>query len=68
MQLIHFPAPVKEHKTFVKKCTTEIPKFHLISSSGNFVETQSLRTVFGDSPDTIWKICLSTKLPHQEIR
>ena len=46
----------------------KIPSFHLISWCGNFVERHSFLIVSGDSPETMWKLCLSTKFPHQEIR
>ena len=42
--------------------------FHLISWCENFVESHSLRIVLGDSPETIRKLCLSTKFFGQEIR
>ena len=45
-----------------------IPKFHLISWCGNFVERRSFRRVSVDLPETLRKRCLSTKFPHQEIR
>ena len=34
---------------------------------GNFVERRSIRKVSGESPETLRLLCLSTKLPHQEI-
>ena len=43
----------------------KIAKFHLISRSGNFVEKRSFLRV---SPETLWKLCLSAKYLHQEIR
>ena len=46
----------------------KIPQFHQISWCGNFVERHSLRTVLCDSPETMQKLRLSTKLPYQEIR
>ena len=46
----------------------KIRQFHLISWCGNFVERQSFRTNSGESPETMRKLCLSTKFPHQEIR
>ena len=46
----------------------KIPQFHLISWCGNFVERHSLCTVLCDSPETMRKLRLSTKLPYQEIR
>ena len=45
----------------------KIPKFHLISLCGNFVERHSFRRVLGESPETLRKLCLSTKFPHHEI-
>ena len=46
----------------------KIPYFHLISWSKNFVEKHSFRIVSGKSPETMRKLCLSAKSPHQEIR
>ena len=43
----------------------KIPKFHLISSCGNFVERLSFRRVSGESLKTLRKLCLSTKFPHR---
>ena len=40
----------------------------LIPRCGNFVETRSLRKVLGDSPKTMWKLWVSTKHPHHEIK
>ena len=53
---------------FVGLTLRKIPWFHLISWCGNFVERNSFRIVSGDSPETMWKLCLSTKFSHQEIR
>ena len=44
------------------------PKFHLIFGCGNFVEKRSFRRVSGDSSDTLWKLCVSIKFPHQEMK
>ena len=44
------------------------PYFHLISWCENFVEKYSFRIVSGESPETMRKLCLSTKFPHQKIR
>ena len=44
------------------------PQFHLISWYGNFAERHSFRIISDDSPETIRKLCLSAKFPHQEIR
>ena len=40
----------------------KIPKFH-----ENFVGRYSFRRVLDELPETIRKLCLSTKFPHQEI-
>ena len=47
---------------------SKILQFHLIPWCGNFVERHSLPIVLCDSPETMRKLRLSTKLPHQEIR
>ena len=41
---------------------------HLTSWLGSFVESDSFRIVSGVSPETIQKLCLFTKFPHQKIR
>ena len=46
----------------------KIRKFHLISWWGNIVERHSFRRVSGESHETLRKLCLSAKFPHQEIR
>ena len=46
----------------------KIPKFHLISWCGNFVERQSFHIASGESLETMRKLYLSTKFPHQDIR
>ena len=46
----------------------KIPYFHLISWCGSFVERHSFRIDSGESPETVRKLCLSTKCPQQEIR
>ena len=45
----------------------KIPKFHLISWSGNFVEKDIL-DILGDSSETPQKLYLTPKFSHQEIR
>ena len=45
-----------------------MPLFHLISWCGNFVERHSFRVASSDLPETIRKLCLSTKFPDHEIR
>ena len=44
-----------------------MPWFHLISWYGNFAERHIFRIVSGDLPETLRKLCLSAKFPHQEI-
>ena len=46
----------------------KIPKFHLISWRGNFEERHSFGIVLEESPETMQKLCLSSKFPHQDIR
>ena len=41
---------------------------HLISWCGNLVQTHSFRRVIGTSLNTLWKLCLYAKFPHQEFR
>ena len=55
--------------------TSAIPPFsdanfqiNVISWCGNFVERHSFCIVSGESPETMRKLCLSTKFSHQEIR
>ena len=47
----------------------KILEFDQISWCGNFLETvrHSFCRVLGESPETLQKLCLSTKFPHQEI-
>ena len=53
---------------YMKVSLRRIPQFHLKSWCGNFVERHSFRIVSDVSPETIRKLCLSIKFPHQEIR
>ena len=46
----------------------KIPKFHLISWCGNFVETHSFCKILSESPETLGKLKVPTKFPHQKIR
>ena len=46
----------------------KIPYFYLISWCGSFVERHSFHIVSSNLPETMWKLCLSTKFPHQEIK
>ena len=52
----------------IQDALREIPEFHLISLCGNFEETQCFRRVLTEYPETLRKLCVSTKLPQQEIR
>ena len=46
----------------------KIPSFHLNSWCGNFAERPSFHIGLGNSPETMQKLCSSTKRAHQEIR
>ena len=46
----------------------KIPKFRVFSWCGSFVERHSFGIVSGHSPETMPRLCLSTKFPYQEIR
>ena len=46
----------------------KVPKFCLISWCGNLMESHNFRKVLGESPETLLKLCASTKPPYQEIR
>ena len=46
----------------------KIQWFHLISWWLNFAERQHFRIVSGNLFETMQKLCLSTKCPHQKIR
>ena len=58
---------VKETMISDKGTLRKIVLFQLISWCGNFVERHSFRIVLGDLPNTMRKLCLSTKFPHQKI-
>ena len=45
----------------------QIPKLHLISFCGNFVERHSLLRVLGNLPETLRKLCLSAKFLNQAL-
>ena len=45
-----------------------IPKFHLISWYGSFVERHGFCRVLDRLPKTLKKLCLFTKFPHHKIR
>ena len=44
----------------------KILQFYLISWCRNFSERHSFHSVSDDSPETLWKLRLFVKLPHQE--
>ena len=46
----------------------KIPEFNLISWRENFMKRHNFRRVSGKSTETVRKLYLSTKCPHQEIR
>ena len=54
-------------RKILKNTLYRISKFQLISWSGYFTERYSFRRVSGESPETLRRLCLSTKFPHQEI-
>ena len=45
----------------------KMPQFPLIFWCGNFVERHSFRIVLVSSPETMRRVCLSTKFLHQKI-
>ena len=45
----------------------KIPQFHLIFYCGNFVGKHSFCIDSGDSPETMRKLCLSTKFTQQKV-
>ena len=51
-------------QTITAKNTVVWPDFRC----GNFAERYSFRRVSGESPETMQKLCLSAKCPHQEVR
>ena len=61
------PDSTNEAKKKLIRALRKILQFHLISWCGNFMERHSFRIVLGHSPETMRKLCLSTKFPHQEI-
>ena len=48
--------------------TAQNTEIHLISLCGNIVETYSFRIVSVESPESMRKLCLSTKFPNQDMR
>lgn len=52
----------KGHRTLRK-----IPEFYLISCCGYLAERHSVRIVSGNLPESLRKLCLSTKFKHREI-
>ena len=46
----------------------KIPNIHLICWWGNFVETHNFLMESGKWSKTLQKPCISTKIPHQEVR
>ena len=53
---------------FLLNLLWKIPKFHLISWCGNFVEKHRFGIVSGESPETMRKLWLSRKCPHYETK
>ena len=54
-------------KKLTMNCFTQF-LYNVTCWFGNFVESHSFRIVSGNSTETMRKVCLSTKFPHQEIR
>ena len=52
----------------LNKVLCKIPKFHRISWCGNFLGKHSYCRASGEPPETLRKLCFSTKFLHQEIR
>ena len=52
---------------FIDEVLTQckIPKFHLITWGVNFVKRHSFSRVLRNFPETMRKLCVSTKFPHQ---
>ena len=67
-ELAQFRSRFSKLSRVVMSALCKLPQFRLISWYGNFVERHSFRIVSGDSPETMRKLCLSTKFPHHEIR
>ena len=65
---VYYEINRKFRTTYWRLSLLKIPKFYLIFWSGNFWERYSFRIVSGESPETMRKLCLSLKFPHQEIR
>ena len=61
-------ARVEDKSDPVKVTLHKILEFHLIFCYENFMETHSLRRVSGDLPETLRKLPVFTKFPHQENR
>ena len=57
---------LKKLENYMTLC--KIQKFHVIFWCGNFEERHSFRRVLGASPETLRKLCLSSKFWHLEIR
>ena len=51
------------------ECTLhKVSQFQQTCRCGKFVETHSFQKCLNESPETLRKLFVSTKLPHQEIR
>ena len=53
---------------FGRNTLPKILQFHLISWWGSFLERHSFCKISDEFPETIWKLCLSTKFSHCKIR
>ena len=50
----------------IKTTLHKIPKFHINSWCGNLAERRIFRRVSGESPESLRKLCLSTKFAYQD--
>ena len=51
------------------ECTLhKIPQVQLFSWGAKFLETHSFQRYLNESPETLQKLCVFTKFPHQKIR
>ena len=62
------PCDVNSKPPVFRVTLRKVPKFCLISWCGNLMESHNFRKVSGESPETLRKLCASTKFSHQEIR
>ena len=59
---------VQRKMVYLKYPLCQIPSFHLISQCGKCVGRHSFRIILGELPGTMRKLCLSTKLPVNQVK